>query len=176
MNFPQKNFSATPSIKLSKNKTLLWLIAITFLLSACASSTSEKPVGSSRDDASIANSNPCTMLTPEEVEIIFNEAATADTEPTSNGPITSCSFHSDSGGRFFLIQLGPVETLEVDTDDPEVTVIEGLGDEAIFYYGSLRVRVGETVLQITTYHSSSKQAEALAMTQEVARIALDHLP
>jgi|GEM_PF-5802557 len=176
MNFPQKNFLTTLSMKLSKTKILLWLITITFLLSACANSTSEKPTGSIGDDSSIANSNPCTMLTPEEVEFIFDEAATADTEPTSNGPITSCTFHSDSGGRFFLIQLGPVETLEVDSDDPEVTVIEGLGDEAIFFYGSLRVRVGETVLQVTTYHSSSKQDEALVMTQEVARIALDHLP
>ena len=157
-------------------KTLLWLVAITLLLTACASSTSEKPVGSNGEDVSFANSNPCTMLTPEEVEIIFDEAATADTEPTSNGPIRSCSFHNDRGGRFFLIQLGPVATLEVDTEDPDVIVIDDLGDEATFSYGMLRVRVGETVLQVTTWHSSSKQDEALTMTQEIAKMALDHLP
>jgi hypothetical protein len=40
----------------------------------------------------------------------------------------------------------------------------------------LRVRVGETVLQVSTWHPSSKQDEALAMTQEIARIALERLP
>ena len=163
-------------MELPYKKILLLLVATTLLLTACTSSTSEKQVGSSREDDNLANSNPCTMLTPEEVDLIFDEAATADTEPTSHGPISGCTFRNDRGGRFFLIQLGPVETLEVDSADPEVTVIEDLGDEAIFSYGSLRVRVGETVLQITTYHSSSKQDDALAMTQEVARIALGHLP
>jgi len=176
MNLSQKNFLTAPSMKLSNTKILLWLVAITFILTACTSSNSEKTGGSSGDDLGLAISNPCTLLTPEDVEFIFDEAATADTEPTFNGPISSCSFHNDRGGRFFLIQLGPVETLEVDSADPEVTVIEDLGDEAVFSYGSLRVRVGETVLQITTYHSSSKQDEALAMTQEVAKITLNHLP
>jgi len=176
MNFSQNNFLTIPTMASPFKKTLLWLVVITLLLTACASSTSEKQLGSSGEEVSFADSNPCTMLTPEEVEFIFDEAATADAEPTSNGPIRSCSFHNDRGGRFFLIQLGPVSTLEVDSGDPDVIVIEDLGDEAVFYYGSLRVRVVETVIQITTYHSSSKQDEALAMAQEVARIALDHLP
>jgi len=176
MNFSQMNFLTIPSVKLSNNKILLWLVAITLLLTACANSTSEKPVGSSGEDVNLAKTNPCTMLTPEEVEFVFEEAATGDTEPTSHGPIRSCTFSNDRGGRFFLIQLGPVETLEMETGNPDAIVIEDLGDEATFYYGSLRVRIGESVLQITTYHSSSKQDEALAMTLEVARIALDHLP
>lgn len=63
----------------------------------------------------------------------------------------------------------------MDAGDPDVTVIKDLGDEAIFS-GMLRVRVGETVLQVSTWHPSSKQDEALAMTQEIARIALERLP
>ena len=176
MSYSQNNFLTIPLIELSNKKSLLWLVTITLFLTACASSTSEKPVGSSRNDVNFAKSNPCTMLTPEEVETIFDEAATADTEPTTNGPIRSCSFHNDRGGRFFLIQLGPVETLEMDTGKPDVIDLEGLGDEALFSNGSLRVRVGETVIQITTYHSSSKQDKSLAMTQEIARLVLDHLP
>jgi len=66
--------------------------------------------------------------------------------------------------------------MEVDAGDPDVTVIADLGDEAIFSSGMLRVRVGETVLQVATWHPSSKQDEALAMTQEIARIALERLP
>ena len=155
---------------------LLWLVAITFSLTACGGSTSEKAGVSKGEAVTFANSNPCTMLTAEEVETIFDESATADTEPTSNGPIRSCGFQNDRGGRFFLIQLGPVETLEMDIGKQGVVVIEDLGDEALFSYGSLRVRVGEEVLQITTYHSSSKQAEALVMTQEIARFVLDRLP
>jgi hypothetical protein len=133
-------------------------------------------VGSSTKDLNLANSNPCTLLTPEEVESVFDEAAAADAEPTSNGPIRSCSFHNNRGGRFFLIQLGPVETFDMNTGEPDVIVIEDLGDQAVFSYGSLRVRVGETVLQVTTYHSSSKQDQALTMAQEIARLALAHLP
>ncbi len=176
MNFSQNNTSTLPTMELSNKKALLWFVTITLFLTACANSSSEKAEASSRKDGNLANSNPCTMLTPEEVEIIFDEAATPDTEPTSDGPIRSCSFHNDRGGRFFLIQLGPVETLEMDSGETDVIVIEGLGDEALFSYGSLRVRVGDTVIQITTYHSSSKQDESLAMTQEVARLVLDHLP
>ena len=40
--------------------------------------------------------------------------------------------------------------MEVDAGDPDVTVIADLGDEAIFSSGMLRVRVGETVLQVVT--------------------------
>ena len=176
MKFSQNQSLTIPRMESPYLKNLLWLVTITLFLTACAGSTSEKPGTPRSDNDSLAKANPCTMLTPEEVETIFDEAATADTEPTSNGPIRSCSFHNDRGGRFFLIQLGPVETLEMDTGKPDVIEIEGLGDEAIFSYGSLRVRVGETVIQITTYHSSSKQAESLAMTQEIARLVLDHLP
>ena len=176
MNISQNNTLTIPRMELSYMKTLLWMVAITFFLSACAGSTSDKPGASRSEDDSLAKANPCTMLTPEEVETIFDEAATADTEPTSNGPIRSCTFRNDRGGRFFLIQLGPVETLNLDTGNTDVILIEDLGDEATFFSGILRVRVGETVLQITTYHSSSKQDEALAMAQEIAWLALDHMP
>ena len=79
--------------------------------------------------------NPCELLTAGEVESIFGEAATADSEPTSAGPIRSCSFHNDAGGKFFLIQLGPETAMEVDAEDPDVTVIADLGDEATYYSG-----------------------------------------
>lgn len=95
---------------------------------------------------------------------------------TSAGPVGSCSFHNDGGGKFFLLQIGPETAIEVDAGDPDVTVIADLGDEAIFFSGMLRVRVGETVLQVATWHPSSKQDEALVMTQEIARIALERLP
>ncbi|TFH38021.1 MAG: hypothetical protein E4G99_00700 [Anaerolineales bacterium] len=66
--------------------------------------------------------------------------------------------------------------IEVDTGDPEVTVIADLGDEAVYFSGMLRVRLGESALQVSTWHSRSKQDDALAMTQEIARIAISRLP
>ena len=152
------------------------LVTILVFLAACSSSASEKPAESDRQVESLANFNPCELLTPEDIESVFGEDATADSEPTSAGPVRSCSFHNDGGGRFFLPQLAPETAIEVDAGDPDVTVIADLGDEAIFFSGMLRVRVGETVLQVATSHPSSKQDEALAMTQEIARIALERFP
>lgn len=160
-------------------QALLWpgaLVMILVVLAACSSSASENPAGSTGQGDSLAKLNPCELLTPVEVESIFGEAATADSEPTLAGPVSSCTFKNDSGGKFFLIQLGPESALEVDAGDPDVTVITGLGDEATFSNGTLRVRVGETVLQVPTWHPQSRQDEALAMTQEIARIALERLP
>lgn len=123
--------SASPTVRPNFRQALLrpvMLVTILILLASCSSSTSEETAGSNGQDDSLANSNPCELLTAGEVESIFGEAATADTEPTSAGLVRSCSFHNDGGGKFFLIQLGPETALEVDARDPDVTVIKDLGD------------------------------------------------
>ncbi|TFH37282.1 MAG: DUF3558 domain-containing protein [Anaerolineales bacterium] len=170
---------AIPTIGSTTRKALLWpvvLVSILVFLTACSSPASEKPAGFNGQNDSLASFNPCELLTPAEVESIFGEPAAADAEPTSAGPVRSCGFHNEGGGKFFILQLGPVTAIEVDAGDPEVTVIADLGDEAVFFSGMLRVRVGETVLQVSTWHSRSKLDDALTMTQEIARIALERLP
>ena len=175
----QSRNSALPKLG-SKALKSMFRIAVPALmlvfLAACGNSGSESPAANSIQDDSLASFNPCEMLLPAEVESIFGEPAAADAEPTSAGPIRSCGFHNERGGKFFNIQLGPESAIEVDAEDPEVTVVADLGDEAVFFSGMLRVRMGETVLQVSTWHSRSKLDEALMMTQEIARIALTRLP
>jgi len=154
------------------------LILFVLFVAACGNTPDESSSasGANGQDDSLTTFNPCDLLTIAEVESIFGEAAATDYEPTSAGPVRSCSFRNEAGGRFFLLQLAPETVLDVDTEAEGATPIPDLGDEAVFFSGMLRVRVGEEALQVTTWHPSSKQDEALAMVQEIARLALDRLP
>jgi hypothetical protein len=98
----QSSNSASPTVRSNFRQALLWpvmLVTVLILLASCSSSAGEETAGSNGQDDSLANSNPCELLTAGEVESIFGEAGTADTEPTSAGPVRSCSFHNDAGGN-----------------------------------------------------------------------------
>jgi hypothetical protein len=155
-----------------------FLILIILLMTACgnAPETTNASDTANHQNDSLASQNPCEMITAAEVESIFGEAASADVEPSTAGPVRSCSFRNDGGGKFFLIQIGPESAIEVDSETDVGTVIPDLGEEAVFFSGSLRVRIGESVLQVITWHPQGRQDEALAMTQAIARLALERLP
>ena len=159
----------------------LALAAIYILLAGCgAGDVKTASTGGAGKSIDLANFNPCDMLTSQEVESIFGETAASNPEPSSAGSVRSCSFSSEQGGKFFTIQLYPetAAEYEADREDNAVdsTAVPELGDAAFFFSGMLRVHVGEISLQVSTWHSRSKQDEALAMTEEIAKLVIARLP
>jgi hypothetical protein len=127
--------------------------------------------------------NPCELLTTPEVEAALGEPL-ASFDRSTIFSYESCDFKGQSGGTFITLQLTHQNAEQFKKDNEETSAmfeaellpIEGLGDEAAFYSGLLRVRVGETVVQIATWHPEAEQDQALIMTQELARIVLERLP
>lgn len=133
--------------------------------------------------APISGIDPCALLSTSEVEAAFGEPLGNQTRETIFN-YESCNFESQSGGKFIILQLTQQNTEQFKRDNEETSAmfeaelipISGLGNEAAFYSGLLRVRVEETVLQIATWHTDTEQQQALAMTQELAGYALERLP
>jgi hypothetical protein len=139
------------------------------------------PSGGSDD---LANFNPCEMLTPEEVEGFFEGPMAPDAAPESIGPYRSCMFTNQAGGKMIIVQVTHETPAQFKADNEGSaamlemipTPVAGLGDESVFFSGLLRVRVGDRVLQVVTWHPEDQQEEAFAMTQEIARLALNRMP
>jgi len=132
----------------------------------------------------LAGFNPCEMLSQDEVEGFFEGPMSPDAAPESIGPYRSCMFTSQAGGKMIIVQVTHenAEQFKADNEtsatmfEVEPTPVAGLGDEAVFMIGLLRVRVGDRVLQVATWHTDDQQDQAFSMTQEIARLALDHMP
>jgi hypothetical protein len=132
----------------------------------------------------LATLNPCELLTPAELETFFGGPAEEGATPETIGPYRSCLLGNQSGGKSIILQVTHQTALQFKTDNEgsaamlevELIPVEGLGDEAVFYVGLLRVRTGDTVLQVGTWHPEAEQAAAFAMTQEIARLAIGRLP
>lgn len=128
--------------------------------------------------------NSCELLTPTEVEGFFGEPMAPDPAPESIGPYRSCMFSSQAGGKLIIVQVTHENAAQFKADNEGSaamlemipTPVSGLGDETVFFSGLLRVRVGETVLQVVTWHTEAEQDQAFAMSQEIARLALPRLP
>ena len=128
--------------------------------------------------------NPCELVTPAELESFFGEPASTDAAPESIGPYRSCMFSNQSGGKVIILQFThetPAQFKADNESSAEVfgtvpTPVLGLGDESVFMTGLLRVRVSGLVTQVVTWHPEEEQDQALAMSQEIARIALTRLP
>jgi hypothetical protein len=140
------------------------------------------PAGGGNDI--LAGFNPCEMLTQAEVESFFEEPMATDAAPESIGPYRSCMLTSQSGGKMIILQATneTADQFKADNESSasmfEVvpTPVAGLGDEAVFMSGLLRVRVGDQVFQVVTWHPEDQQDQAFSMTQEIARLALPHMP
>ncbi len=133
--------------------------------------------------APLSGVDPCALLTEADVENAFGEPmGSLERETIFN--YESCNFQNESGSKFIILQLTQQNAAQFKKDNEETSEmfeaellpVDDLGDEAAFYSGLLRVRVGETVLQIATWHTDAEQEQALAMTQELARSALSRLP
>lgn len=128
--------------------------------------------------------NPCELLTPAELETFFGEPAEAGAAPETIGPYRSCMFTNQSGGKMIILQVTHQTPAQFKIDNESSaamiemvpTPVAGLGDESVFFSGLLRVRTGDVVTQVATWHPEAEQAEAFAMTQEIARIAIGRLP
>jgi hypothetical protein len=127
--------------------------------------------------------NPCDLLSASEAEAALTEPVSS-IDQTTIANYESCDYRGQSGGKFITLQVTrqTAEQFKIDNEETsamfevELIPVEDLGDEAAFYSGLLRVRVGETVLQIATWHTVEEEDQALALTQELARIALTRLP
>ena len=173
------------------------------LLAACGSSGVESPETASEGPSSppaaestqpaaavggdidfLATLNPCELLTPGEVEGFFGEPAATDAAPETIGPYRSCMFSSETGGKMIILQVTHETPVQFKTDNETSaamlemvpTPVASLGDEAVFFSGLLRVRTGDIVTQVVTWHPEAEQAEAFTMTQEIARLAIGRLP
>jgi hypothetical protein len=132
----------------------------------------------------LAAFDPCEMLTQEEVEGFFEGPMSPDASPESIGPYRSCMFTSQAGGKMIIVQVTRenAEQFKADNEGSAAmfeivpTPVAGLGDEAVFMSGLLRVRVGDMVFQAVTWHPEDQQDQAFTMTQEIARLALKRMP
>lgn len=126
--------------------------------------------------------NPCELLSADEIETFFGEPAEPGATPSTLGGYHSCMITNQSGGKLITLALTyqTAEQFKAEKEasvamlDLEMVPVDGLGDEAVFYSGVLRVRVGETVLQVLTWHSDLDAA--LALTRQIAGLALPRLP
>jgi hypothetical protein len=132
----------------------------------------------------LAGFNPCEMLTQAEVESFFDGPMSTDAAPESIGPYRSCMFTSQVGGKMIIVQVTHETAAQFKADNEGSaamlemipTPVAGLGDESVFFSGLLRVRVGDQVLQIVTWHNEEQQDQAFHMTQDIARLALPRMP
>ena len=160
---------------------------------SAAATENPSPAQSSENDASapasggndiLATFNPCVMLTQAEVEGFFEEPMATDAAPESIGPYRSCMLTSETGGKMIILQVTHETADQFKADNESSasmfeivpTPVAGLGDEAVFMSGLLRVRVGDQVFQVVTWHPEDQQDQAFSMTQDIARLALPHMP
>jgi predicted small lipoprotein YifL len=148
-----------------------------------AASTQPAPaVGGNMDF--LATLNPCELLTPAELESFFGEPAATDAAPEDIGPYRSCMFTSKAGTKMIILQVTHETAAQFKTDNEGSaamlemipTPVRGLGDETVFFSGLLRVRTGDVVTQVVTWHTEAEQEQAFSMTQEIARLAISRLP
>jgi hypothetical protein len=126
--------------------------------------------------------NPCELLTADEYESFFGDPPSPDAAPENIGPYRSCMVWDQSGSKFITLQLTHETAEQFKTEmessaamlDIELVPVEGMGDEAVSAAGLLRVRVGETVLQVLTWHQDVDQA--LDVSRQIAELALPRLP
>jgi hypothetical protein len=127
--------------------------------------------------------DPCELLTNPEVEAALGEPLSSS-ERSTIFSYESCDYQGQSGGKFITLQLTHQNAEQFKKDngetsqmfEAELLPVAGLGDEAAFYSGLLRVRVGDTVIQIATWFTEEEQGQALSLTQELARLAIARLP
>lgn len=151
---------------------------------ATAAESTQPAAAVSGDVDFLATLNPCELLTPAELESFFGEPAATNAAPEDIGPYRSCMFTNESGGKLIIVQVTHETPAQFKADnegsaamiDMVPTPVAGLGDESVFFSGLLRVRTGDVVTQVATWHPEAEQAEAFAMTQEIARIAIARLP
>jgi len=149
---------------------------------AQASQEPTQPAGGAGDP--LASFNPCEMLTQAEVEGFFDGPMSPDAAPESIGPYRSCMFTNQAGGKMIIVQVTHENAAQFKADNEGSaamfemvpTPVAGLGDESVFFSGLLRVRVSDQVLQVVTWHTEEQQDEAFAMTQAIARLALNRMP
>jgi hypothetical protein len=134
-------------------------------------------------DPSVTPADPCQLLTDSEVETALGEPlASSGRSQVLN--YESCDYFGQSGSKFVFVQLTHqnAEQFQKDNDtstamlETDLIPVENLGNEAVFYSSILRVRVGETVLQIATWHTADEQDQSLLLTQELAQLAIPRLP
>jgi hypothetical protein len=199
----------TPAQSILTSKRLLGiafpiLALLLLLLSGCTNNPSSAPVDEVTDSTQVQSSpelenstqssappaaenasdapNPCELLTADEFESFFGEAAAPGAEPENLGPYGSCMVWNQSGNKFITLQVAhqTAEQFkdELDTSaamlDLELVPVEGLGDEAVYFSGLLHVRVGETVLQVLTWYQDVDQA--LDVTRQIANLVIPRLP
>ena len=132
---------------------------------------------------SISGVDPCELLTMAEVEAVVGEPLLSSEESVIAN-YKGCEYHSQDPGKFIILQVTQQSAERFKTDneetaaffETELRTVENLGDEAAFYSGLLRVRVGEVVVQIATWHPESELDQAFEMTQALARLAIERLP
>lgn len=133
--------------------------------------------------APLSGVDPCALLTTAEVEAAFGEPM-GSAERETIYSYESCNFHNQRGGKSIVLQLTQ-QSPELFTRDNvetaaifevELIPISGLGDDAAYYSGLLRVRVGDSVFQLATWHPEAEQDQALEMMQSLARLVLERYP
>ena len=145
--------------------------------------TPEDPSSSGGITTSISGVDPCELLTAAEVEAVVGEPFSSAEEPDI-GNYLGCQYQSLSPGKFIILQVTQqsAERFRKDNEETaaffetELLPVENLGDEAAFYSGLLRVRAGELVFQIASWHTEAELDQAFEITQELARFAVMRLP
>jgi len=130
-----------------------------------------------------ADVNPCELLSTPEVEEALGDSLSS-AERSTVGIYNSCYFQAKSPGKFIILQLTHQNAVQFKEDneassemlESELISVEGLGDEAVFYSGLLRVRVGETVLQFATWYTEEEETQALDLTKDLALYVLSSFP
>ena len=133
--------------------------------------------------SAISGIDPCELLTAEELETAFGEPP-GKTAGETIFTYKSCNFESQSGSKFIILQVSQQNAEQFTQDneetsamfDAELMPISSLGDDAAYYSGFLRVRSGNIVIQFATWHTEGEQDQALALTQELARLVLQRIP
>jgi hypothetical protein len=146
-------------------------------------STGNDDAESEEKNESAADVNPCGLLSTPEVEAALGDSLSS-AERSTVGIYNSCYFQAKSGGKFIILQLTHQNAIQFKEDnetssemlESELISVEDLGDEAVFYSGLLRVRVGETVIQFATWYTEEEETQALILTKDLALKALSRLP
>ncbi|WP_035856700.1 DUF3558 family protein [Cryptosporangium arvum] len=120
--------------------------------------------------------NPCTLLTPAEVnQFTGREITQIDRDNATAGTTRYCQWQLEQG--VLVLSLSPTSADDFAVRDPAAQDFDGVGDEAFTSSGHLYVRSGDLSIDVysTSKGGDGGSAENIAVEKTVAQRVIDQL-
>jgi hypothetical protein len=140
------------------------------------------------DDDEVSGTDPCTLLTTEEVNELLGEAVDEPAPAQELGLFLNCSWFASAEGSFanVILQLlndfpggaqGYYDSVVngLETGGDEFEEVSGLGDQAVYFAGLMLVREGDNAFTVSVNVTDGDAATSRARAEDAARLILERL-